>query len=91
MDDSHAEFLSSYFESTDRDVGVTYTWLARELCISGPKAKDVLAAFAASHPGLVVHYLVCGNKASEAGVEEDSNVISPHMVSIVPASQLEGA
>jgi len=91
MDDNHAEFLSSYFESTDRDVGVTYTWLARELCISGPTARDVLAAFAASHPGLVVHYLVCGNKASEAGVEEDGGTISPHMVSIVPASQLEGA
>ncbi len=83
---------------------LTYAWLARELCVPAPQARALLAAYAASH-AVTAHYLVCGPARPAAAAAAASAATAaaaaaatpcavepaPYLVSIVPASGLEGA
>jgi hypothetical protein len=78
--------IESYLES--QQGAISYSWLARELCCPASEARDYLSAYAKKHSKLLVHYLVCGT-SPVGGASPDASA-STYVVSIVPASGLEG-
>ena len=96
--------LSSWLNDERR--GVTYSWVARELCVSATEAIALLTAFAKTAPRdtLIAHHLVCGPlKAAPAsawgggGVHDKiasataaEGFIAPFLVTIVAEAEVEG-
>ena len=82
-----AEAIASWLNDERR--GVTYSWVARELCVSSAAAAGLLDAYLRAAPpaSLRVHYLVCGTaraKLGDAGARSDA-LLAPHVVAIVAA------
>ena len=80
---------------SDERRGVTYSWAARELCITSAAAVKLLDEYHKASPpkSLLAHYLVCGSAGAlrgQNGAHSDS-LSSSHVVSIVAADELEGA
>ena len=76
-----SEAISSWLRE---GVPLSATWVARELCTTASDGVRELEAFLASArpETLLVHYLVCGVSAAPP---------AERVVTIVPASRLEGA
>ena len=89
--------LSSWLNDERR--GVTYAWVARELCMPASEAINLLAAYALTAPkgAILAHHLVCGvSKAAPANtwnggiLTSTEGTVSPFIVAIVAEADLEG-